>query len=87
MLLMKWQIVNQSQASRYNGQFQSDYYFRSGSYWDNNWNSTQLKFLIPFKKHRFTDAQVSSFVDNILGTSPIPDRALFCKFHMIIGTN
>ena len=70
MLLMEWQIVNESQSSSQNGELQSNYYFRSGSYWDNNWNSTQLKFLIPFKKHRFDDAQVSSFIDNILGASP-----------------
>ena len=69
MLLMKWQIVDESQSSSQNDELQSNYFFRSGSYWDNNWNSTQLKFMIPFKKHRFTDAQVSSFIENILGTS------------------
>ena len=66
MLLMKWQIPNQSQSSSYNGQFQSSYYFRSGSYWNNNWNSAQQKFMIPFQKHNFTDAQVS-FLDSQQG--------------------
>ena len=69
MLLMKWQIVDESQSSSQNDELQSNYFFRSGAYWDDNWNSTQLKFMIPFKKHRFTDAQVSSFIENILGTS------------------
>ena len=62
MLLMKWQYPSSSQKD----QLQSNYYFRSGSYWDNEWNWNQLRYMIPFQKHPYTDAQVSSLIDNRL---------------------
>ena len=60
MLLMKWQYHDQS--PRRNNQRQSQYFFRSGSYWNRNWDSTQSKFMIPFQKHPDNDAHVSSLI-------------------------
>ena len=54
MLLMKWQFQNESLSQ------DSDYYLGSDYYWDIYWNSTELKYQIPFEKHPNPDAQVCS---------------------------
>ena len=56
MLLMKWQFQNQLSSD---DELQTSYYFRTGSYWNNQWNSTLFKYMIPFQKHPHADAQVS----------------------------
>ena len=54
MLLMKWQFQNESLSQ------DSDYYLGSDYYWNIYWNSTELKYQIPFEKHPNPDAQVCS---------------------------
>ena len=56
MLLMEWDF--QASSSSTDDELQSKFYFKSGNYWNNNWNSTESKYMIPFEKHPFTDAQV-----------------------------
>ena len=59
MLLMHWQVHNETSSE--NSEGQSGFYFESNYYWNQNWNETERKFMIPFKKHPKSDAQVSSF--------------------------
>ena len=54
MLLTKSQYKTEPS----NGQFQSGYYIRSNYYWNNDWNETESKYMIPFRKHPVAKAQV-----------------------------
>ena len=56
MMLRQWHFSDQSSRQN-NGQ--SKYYMESGYYWNIYWNDTQFKYMIPFQKHPYTDAQVS----------------------------
>ena len=57
MMLRRWHFSDQS--SRENKDRQENYFIESGFYWNINWNANELKYMIPFQKHPYTDAQVS----------------------------
>ena len=63
MLLTKSQY--KTEPSLPNNQFQSGYYIRSNYYWNNDWNETELKYMIPFRRHPVAKAQVSFFENEI----------------------
>ena len=63
MMLRPWHFQNQPEV---NNDRQGNYFIESGFYWNIDWNENEFKYMIPFKKHPYTDAQVSFVISSIL---------------------